>query len=69
MGAYGTSGTVHRGGGDLPSIARCHQDDLLIDHEAAAVDRGLSKHTVRAKLGALQVACDVASRAPLYDHT
>jgi hypothetical protein len=49
-------------------IARWHGDDLLIDQEAAATDRGLSKDTVRAKLAGLAVACDVKTRAPLYDH-
>lgn len=49
-------------------IARWHGEDLLIDREAAAVDRGLSKHTVRARLATAQVACDVRTRAPLYEH-
>lgn len=55
-------------------IARWHGDDLLIDQEAATIERartddgGLSRHTVRAKLAAYVVACDVATRAPLYDH-
>lgn len=51
-------------------IGRWHGNDFLVDQEAAAVsdNRGLSKHTVRAKLAGLAVACDVASRAPLYDH-
>lgn len=49
-------------------IARWHGNDLLIDQEAAATDRGLSKDTVRTKLRDLVVACDVATRAPLYEH-
>ena len=33
-----------------------------------STDGGLSKHTVRAKLAGLEVACDVTTRAPLYNH-
>lgn len=54
-------------------ITRWYGDELLIDRKAAFTDRrmapdgGLSMHTVRAKLAGLEVACDVATRAPLYD--
>lgn len=47
-------------------IVRWHDEDLFICQKAAAVDRGLSKHTVRAKLSGRAAACDVATRAPLY---
>jgi hypothetical protein len=51
-------------------IGRWHGGDFLVDQEAAAISdgRGLSKHTVRAKLAGHATACDVATRAPLYDH-
>ncbi|SDT74429.1 hypothetical protein SAMN04489716_6979 [Actinoplanes derwentensis] len=51
-------------------IGRWHGNDFLIDQEAAAVidARGLSKHTVRTRLAGFATACDVATRAPLYDH-
>jgi hypothetical protein len=51
-------------------IGRWHGSDFLIDQDAAIVidARGLSKHTVRAKLAGHAAACDVATRAPLYDH-
>lgn len=47
---------------------------MFIDQEAAATERavaadgGLSRHTVRAKLAKLDVACDVRTRAPLYEY-
>ncbi|MGK5677598.1 hypothetical protein [Actinoplanes sp. URMC 104] len=49
-------------------IFRWHDDNAFIDQEFAATDRELSKHTVRNRLRELQVACDVKTRAPLYDH-
>ena len=55
-------------------IVRWHGEDLLVDQEAATVDRamagdgGLSRHTVRARLAGQEVACDVRTRAPLYEH-
>lgn len=46
-------------------IARLLPDGSLYDQEALSVDLGLSVRTVRRRCE--PVACDVASRAPLYD--
>lgn len=46
-------------------IARRDGDGHLYDQEAVAVDNRVSARTVRRRCE--QVACDVSSRAPLYD--
>jgi hypothetical protein len=46
-------------------IVRQLEDADLYDQEALAVETGVSKRTVRRKCE--PVACDVATRAPLYD--
>jgi hypothetical protein len=46
-------------------IVRHLPEGELYDQEALAVENGVSVRTVRRKCEA--VACDVASRAPLYD--
>lgn len=46
-------------------IARLGDDDALYDQEALAAEHRLSVRTVRRKCE--PVACDVATRAPLYD--
>lgn len=48
-------------------IVRRVEDGELFDQEALAVENRVSQRTVRRKCGHLQVACDVRTRAPLYD--
>lgn len=48
-------------------IVRQVDDVDLLDQEALAVENGVSVRTVRRRCCGLQVACDVRTRAPLYD--